>query len=132
VVGAALSAGFLTYQHRQRDKAARRSAFTALAVEFLHVVIVGSEPKVLAFSPMPDTAYRQALLHITTVSALSQQKVTDAGLTISAYNASAAFFNTHTALDDTWEGRVAFLARKARDQAYEARDQLVSELDLPE
>ena len=124
IVGAVLSAGGFGVREHWANQRARSAALNALRTEFDLVEEVGREPKSVAFRPMPTDAYRQALAYVSTLDQDVKKQVLNAGLAISAYNASAEFFNTQGALDRSWQPRTEELAIAATERAAEARDSL--------
>jgi hypothetical protein len=117
VVGAVVSGGFLLFQQRRATVSARTFAMAALDIELAHAESVAQNPKQVAFTPMPNDAYAQALPYLSKLNRTQLRKAVDAAIAISTYNADALFFNTHGALDPTWELRAKVSAKAAGDSA---------------
>ncbi len=93
VVGAFASYRAIVWQQGKSEASARQGALAALDAELEHVMKTGANPKPLAFAPMPNDAYRQAMPYIGGLPEDVRQKVLEMGSAVSAYNAAVAYYN---------------------------------------
>lgn len=121
VVGAVVSSGFLLFQQGRAAASARTSAMAALEIELEHTELVAANPKEIAFTPIPNDVYVQALPYLAKLDRTTLERIVDAAIAISAYNANALFFQTHGALDPSWENRAKTSASSAGTYAFIAR-----------
>jgi hypothetical protein len=135
LVGAGIGAGAIFAAQASARDSDRRAALSALVVEWEHLSQLEpanmKEPipmqpgdheqkyRELAFKPMPKDAYLDVLPFLGTLQPNPRNMLVDLAFSVSAYNASATFFNEHPEHGETTEviGKVTVLAGVAIDKA---------------
>jgi hypothetical protein len=121
IIGGVATYASVGHEHQLQSDTDRRTALSALAVEWDALAAMdvdglkrrgpgGGQHLDVAFTPIPTNAYQLAFPYFADIDGATRKELIDLGFRVSAYNASAAFFNTTYGLP----GAAQFVSRIER------------------